>query len=319
MNYKQIIDYILDVASKNISVNEVNEGDVYEILNSKQHRYPSIILTPQTVTSTNSDTETLNAILFFVDRLTDTQENKIMIQSQGISVLRQILEKCAEENIFDIESYTFTPFTEKFTDECAGVFVNITVNYTIDFICSEDNMFKVKTLNIDKNGIYNTIGYDDVDVNVAPDIQSKEIEITPTTNGSTEEIKPDEGYYLENVIVNVAPVKAEPYNIYITKNGDYTFTPADDTFYNNIYLKANVSGEVNLEGMNVTIDATNYNNFELKDVLTIKQIFSPLSATLIRDMLQNNGTLSATNLHMQDNTNLITVVDKGVKIIIEKI
>lgn len=282
MNYKQIIDYILDVASKNISVNEVNEGDVYEILNSKQHRYPSIILTPQTVTSTNSDTETLNAILFFVDRLTDTQENKIMIQSQGISVLRQILEKCAEENIFDIESYTFTPFTEKFTDECAGVFVNITVNYTIDFICSEDNMFKVKTLNIDKNGIYNTIGYDDVDV-------------------------------------NVAPVKAEPYNIYITKNGDYTFTPADDTFYNNIYLKANVSGEVNLEGMNVTIDATNYNNFELKDVLTIKQIFSPLSATLIRDMLQNNGTLSATNLHMQDNTNLITVVDKGVKIIIEKI
>ena len=164
MNYNQIIKTIIDTSIKSIFVNEANEGDVYEILNSKQHRYPAVVVTPETVNSSGTDTETLNAVLFYVDRLTDTQENKLSIQSQGMSVLKQIIDKCSDT--FTVENYTFTPFTEKFTDECAGVFVNINVNYPVDFICADDELFVPKVLNINKNGKYNVTGYDIVEVNI---------------------------------------------------------------------------------------------------------------------------------------------------------
>ena len=223
MNYKQIIKTIIDTSIKNIFVNEANEGDVYEILNSKRHRYPAVVVTPQTVNSSGTDTETLNAVLFYVDRLTDTQENKLSIQSQGMSVLRQIIDKCGDT--FTVENYTFTPFTEKFTDECAGVFVNINVNYPVDFICADDELFVPKVLNINKNGKYNVTGYDEADVEVLPlPVQQKQITIT---KDGTYEIKPDDGYLLDKVEVDVNILEDEEFHL-LTRQTDTGITLASD-------------------------------------------------------------------------------------------
>lgn len=167
MNYYETIEKIKEVSQKHIYVNEVKEGDVYEWLNSKNHKYPCIVITPQTLnTDTDNDTQTLYLNIFYIDRLTDTMENKIQIQSQGISVLGMIIEKLGEEYNIDSDGIQYTPFTEKFADMCAGDFVTFNMTYPIDFVCSDDGDFELNTLNITKNGKYDVKGYDIVEVNI---------------------------------------------------------------------------------------------------------------------------------------------------------
>lgn len=167
MNYYEIINKVKEVSTKHILVNEVKDGDVYEWLNSKNHKYPCVVITPQTLNTDNgSDTQTLNLVIFYIDRLTDTQENKLYIQSQGTTVLGQIIDKLGEDFELDNTTVTYTPFTEKFTDMCAGVYATFDLSYPIDYICSTDDEFDVKTLNITKNGKYDVTGYDEVIVNI---------------------------------------------------------------------------------------------------------------------------------------------------------
>ena len=47
MNYYSLVKRILSVFSP--SVEQVNEGDVYEWMNNHQHRYPEVNLTVQSV------------------------------------------------------------------------------------------------------------------------------------------------------------------------------------------------------------------------------------------------------------------------------
>lgn len=163
MRYIDLVNTIKDVSLKHYLVNEFAEGDVYEWLNSKQHKYPCVVLTTNNI-STGEDINTLNANLFYVDRLTDNDDNKLKIQSLGVTVLQQILNKL-DVPIFSWDNTTYTPFTEKFADLCAGVYVTFTVEYEAEPLC-DNGEFEVKTLNITKNGKYDVTGYDEVIVNI---------------------------------------------------------------------------------------------------------------------------------------------------------
>lgn len=159
MSLYDIIQNILDVSKNHNLVREVGEGDIYKYLNSSEHQYPCVFLT---VSSINDDlnSRNVNCTLFYVDRLTSDESNKILVQSLGLSVLSDIVERIAG----DIDAVEYTTFTEKFTDLCGGVYASLSIGYPLDGACSND--FEVRELEVTENGVYDVLGYDRIVVGV---------------------------------------------------------------------------------------------------------------------------------------------------------
>lgn len=207
MNYFSLIDEIKQVSLRYSE--EFYEGDIYEYLNSGNHKYPCIILTVQNI-STEGDVNTISATIFAVDRLTNDSSNKLEVQSLCMSKITQILGTL-EENVNSIQSNTFVPFTEKFSDLCGGMYGEFTLEYLSDSVC--DLGLKYEEIELTRNGIYSIIGYDKAIVNVEPIVQ----DLTVTENG--EYLSSDyqvQGF--DKVTVNVEPILQD---LTVTEDGEY--------------------------------------------------------------------------------------------------
>lgn len=171
MNYFTLIE---DIKRTSLQfAEEFYEGDVYEFLNSGNHKYPSIILTTQNV-STTDNINSISGTLFCVDRLTDDSSNRLEIQSNAFNKLQRIIS-ALEENTINLQSNTYTPFTEKFADLCGGMFVEFSFQYVGESICDD---LEIKEIELTQNGVYDIIGYDRAIVNVRPVVNLEDITIT---------------------------------------------------------------------------------------------------------------------------------------------
>lgn len=188
MNYYNFIKTIKTVTSNNSLVNEFGEGDIYEHLNSGEHKYPCVFLTVQTVVP-NNDMLTINGTLFYVDRMLTNNVNKNEIISNGITILSQIFQKLLEDTVVMDRVSSYTPFDEKFADICAGVFASFSATIPNDIICS-DSEFEVRTIELNHNGIYDIIGYDQAVVAVEGGVWGQ---ITGDINEQTDLIELVEG------------------------------------------------------------------------------------------------------------------------------
>lgn len=202
MNYFNLVKNIQDTALKHQFVQEFFEGDVYDIMNTQDRKYPTVILTTERIDDTNGY-QTITASLFCIDRLTSDGVNKLEVQSICQTILQGILLKL--ESAYPemtIQTESFVPFTEKFKDLCAGMYVECSLSYP-SMIC-DDEVFTTKEIILKSNGIYDVIGYDRAIVSVETPVQSKELSIS--ANGSYT-VLPDEGYYLDELKldVNVQP------------------------------------------------------------------------------------------------------------------
>ena len=208
MNYFNLVKNIQDTALKHQFVQEFFEGDVYDIMNTQDRKYPTVILTTERIDDTNGY-QTITASLFCIDRLTSDGVNKLEVQSICQTILQGILLKL--ESAYPemtIQTESFVPFTEKFKDLCAGMYVECSLSYP-SMIC-EDEVFTTKEIILKSNGIYDVIGYDKAIVSVETPVQSKELSIS--ANGSYT-VLPDEGYYLDELKLDV-DVALEPSDIF---------------------------------------------------------------------------------------------------------
>ena len=164
-NYFNFVKTIKSISLANGLVNETGEGDIYTHLNSGVHKYPCVFLTVENIVNTTNDTMRINGTLFYVDRLCDNEANKVEVQSNGITILQQIIDKISEETVWTLTANVFTPFTEKFSDMCAGQFVSFTVDMPNEIVCSSSE-YEIKTIELTKNGLYDITGYDKALVNV---------------------------------------------------------------------------------------------------------------------------------------------------------
>lgn len=133
MTYYEVNKAIEACARANASVNSYYEGNVYDINARSDIEYSAVILTPQ-AHSIDEYLTTYNFNLFYVDRLTADRENeyggnKLFIQSEAITTLKEILNRLAGEYDDIGVNYTITAnvFTERFSDECAGAFIAFSV------------------------------------------------------------------------------------------------------------------------------------------------------------------------------------------------
>lgn len=159
MNYFDLVETIKTVSLRYSQ--EFYEGDVYEFLNSGNHKYPSVILTVQNIT-TDDNINSVSATLFCVDRLTDNADNKLEIQSLCMTNLSKIIDSL-EDKVTNLTANTYTPFTEKFSDLCGGMYIEFSLQYVGENICEEET---IRTLVITEIGIYDVSKFDRVEIKI---------------------------------------------------------------------------------------------------------------------------------------------------------
>ena len=137
MTLKEAIKVIELVASHQPSVNMIVENDVYRLNAKPDAKYGVFAwLQGQHSTSIDSNTLSLQFTFFYVDRLTSDKGNQVEIQSVGIQTLDNILRRLDELGMW-VSNYTFQAFNQRFVDECAGVFCNVTIDIPISSVCPE--------------------------------------------------------------------------------------------------------------------------------------------------------------------------------------
>lgn len=111
-------------------------NDIYDLNNKADAQY-GVFGYVQGQHSMNGEFMTYGFTLFYVDRLTEDKSNLQFVQSAGVSTLTNILATLADEFPVEVESSTFDVFTERFSDECAGVMATVSIRAPRSFVCGE--------------------------------------------------------------------------------------------------------------------------------------------------------------------------------------
>lgn len=259
MKYKEIVKIIKNISLALPDVQSFYTGDVYEVNADQSVKYSSIVLTNQEHTFDNiNDRFNYNFILFYIDRLTDDEANRVDVHTAAVSALKTIVQHLEDYNVI-INDFKFNLFRERFNDQCAGAYATLSIEVE-DNDCTDGFDFgqispdKLKEISITTNGTYTPdegYYYTKVSVNVQPPLQSKTIEINE--NGTSTIVADSEHYGLKavDVSVNVPTQSFETEELNVTANG--TYIPSSDGF-----SKVNVNvpiPEPNLQAKTLEITA----------------------------------------------------------------
>ena len=138
MTLKQVIKAIEIFASHQPSVNMVVQNDIFRLNACSDARYGVFGWTQGTHSGgIESNMFNYQFTFFYVDRLTEDKSNQIEVQSVGIETLDNIIRSLDGKGLFVDSSYTMQTFNQRFLDECAGVFCNVTISVPVASLCSE--------------------------------------------------------------------------------------------------------------------------------------------------------------------------------------
>ena len=130
MTLFEIINKLKDIAISKPNINYVGDGDVY-VLNSLPNIDYSVFFITQNDHSIYQDTITYSLNLFYIDRISDSEDNVLNIQSDGMLQLTNIINTLVFSEDVDVDGdITFTTFIQRFADQCAGVYC--TVRFIVD-------------------------------------------------------------------------------------------------------------------------------------------------------------------------------------------
>lgn len=138
MTIKKLIDVITKTAEKKPNINYVGVGNVYDLNSKPDVNYSLIYLTYQN-SQVNENEIRHNIVMFYIDRMTDDYDNRLDIQNNGILEITNIVNTIV--NLEDVEvdmPMAFTPFNQRFAEDCAGVFTTITFIVDGDGNCHFD-------------------------------------------------------------------------------------------------------------------------------------------------------------------------------------
>lgn len=138
MTLKQVIKAFEIIASNQPSVNMIVQNDIFRLNNKSDARYGVFGWTQGTHTGgLDSGMFTYQFTFFYVDRLTESRDNQIEVQSVGIETLDNIIREMDARGLYVESNYTMQTFNQRFLDECAGVFCNVSISVPVASLCSE--------------------------------------------------------------------------------------------------------------------------------------------------------------------------------------
>lgn len=138
MTLIQVIKAFEAIASNQPSVNMIVQNDIFRLNACSNARY-GVFGWTQGIHSTGADSNTISYqfTFFYVDRLTEDRSNQIEVQSVGIETLDNIIRDMDAKGLYVDSNYTMQTFNQRFLDECAGVFCNVSISVPAASLCSE--------------------------------------------------------------------------------------------------------------------------------------------------------------------------------------
>lgn len=136
MTLAQVIDIFEKVAMQQPSINMIVQNDVFRINSSPSLKYGVFAWTQGQHSGSIAGMTSFAFSFFYVDRLKEDLSNQVEVQSAGCETIGNIL-RALEEYDIEVGNYTMQTFNQRFTDECAGVFCNVTLSVPQVSVCPE--------------------------------------------------------------------------------------------------------------------------------------------------------------------------------------
>lgn len=136
MTLAQVIDIFEKVAMQQPSINMIVRNDVFRINSSPSLKYGVFAWTQGQHSGSIAGMTSFAFSFFYVDRLKEDLSNQVEVQSAGCETIGNIL-RALEEYDIEVGNYTMQTFNQRFTDECAGVFCNVTLSVPQVSACPE--------------------------------------------------------------------------------------------------------------------------------------------------------------------------------------
>lgn len=242
MTLFEIIRKFQSLALAAPNVRTASDGDVYEGMNNNPKLKYGVFFITQNTHTELEQMDRYGLTLFYIDRLNDTlEDNRLQIQSIGKEILSSVIRDFCDEYECDLPTMIYTPFTEKFKDLCAGVYVQITIDVFKDS-CYDDyseviSVYQTKTVEITENGEYSILPDGDftalkeVIVNVdvrcsgsCTEEQLMEYYNSGYTDGYNDGLADCGSDYEQGYTDGIAAQKAKLTSIYVNENGQYNKT-----------------------------------------------------------------------------------------------
>lgn len=142
MTLYDTIQAIERVAKMQPSINTIVENDIWK-LNAEPSVEYGVFGFRQTEHTANGNEGYISYgfELYYIDRLTNDLSNQIEVQSVGVQTLDNIIRLLIDEGLV-VREWRFTPFYQKFADECSGVICTLTIGAQIETMCATENNSK---------------------------------------------------------------------------------------------------------------------------------------------------------------------------------
>lgn len=134
MTLRELYTYLENIALTVPDVKTVVENDVLKLNEMREAEYGVFAITQNSHTS-EEGWMNYNLNLFYIDRLMNSGDNEVQIQSHGIEMLRQILTEAGNGDV-EVGDVQYNTFTQRFQDLCAGAWATVNIR-TPEGICTE--------------------------------------------------------------------------------------------------------------------------------------------------------------------------------------